>query len=126
RSSEDAFYDLIISDLIFATEHLPDKPQGERGRVTKKAAYAMLAKAYLQRTRLGNVQENARLALAAAEELINNGGAYGVSLYQSDAEESGFAKLWDGQNNKTNTEFLFWKQLMLLKQETPRVGTAEE
>lgn len=107
RNSEEAIYDLIITDLIFATEHLPEKAQGERGRVTKKAAYAMLAKAYLQRTRLGNVQENARLALAAAEELINNGGAYGVSLYQSDAEESGFAKLWDGQNNKNNTEFLF-------------------
>ncbi|PRD49283.1 RagB/SusD family nutrient uptake outer membrane protein [Sphingobacterium haloxyli] len=107
RSSEQAFYDLIISDLIFATEHLPNRSEGERGRVTKKAAYAMLAKAYLQRTRLGDVQENARLALEAAEELITNGSAYGVSLYQSDDEQSGFGKLWSGANNKNNTEFLF-------------------
>ncbi len=107
RASEQDFYDLIISDLIFATEHLPDRPDGERGRVTKKAAYAMLAKAYLQRTRLGDVQENARLALEAAEELIINGSTYGVSLYQSDDEQSGFSKLWDGANNKNNTEFLF-------------------
>lgn len=107
RSSEEAFYELIISDLMFAAAHLPTESGGERGRVTKKAAYAMLAKAYLQRTRLGNVQESARLALEAAEELINNEGTYGVGLYQSDAEESGFAKLWDGANNKNNTEFLF-------------------
>lgn len=107
RASEEEFYDLIISDLIFATEHLPDRPDGERGRVTKKAAYAMLAKAYLQRTRLGDVQENARLALEAAEELITNGSTYGVSLLQSDDEQSGFSKLWDGKNNKNNSEFLF-------------------
>lgn len=107
RSSEEEFYDLIISDLRFAAEHLPDRSEGERGRVTKKAAYAMLAKALLQRTRLGNVQEYAREALEAAEELINNAGTYGIALYQSDANESGFAKLWDGANNKNNTEFLF-------------------
>ncbi|NGM64485.1 RagB/SusD family nutrient uptake outer membrane protein [Sphingobacterium sp. SGR-19] len=107
RSDEEAFYDLIISDLTFAAANLPTQPEGERGRVTKKAAYAMLAKAYLQRTRLGNVQENARLALEAAEELIDNQGGYGIGLYQSDDEESGFAKLWDGANNKNNKEFLF-------------------
>lgn len=107
RASEEEFYELIISDLRFAAEHLPAKPDGERGRVTKKAAYAMLAKALLQRTRLGNEAEYAEQALAAAEELINNGSEYGVALYQSDAQVSGFAKLWDGANNKNNTEFLF-------------------
>lgn len=107
RSSEEEFYDLIISDLRFACEHLPDQSGQERGRVTKKAAYAMLAKALLQRTRFGNTQENARLAIEAAEELINNPGRFGISLYQSDAQTSGFAKLWDGTNNKNNTEFLF-------------------
>lgn len=107
RASEEEFYDLIISDLEFAVAHLPTTSGEERGRVTKKAAYAMLAKAYLQRTRLGDVQENARMALEAAEELINNEGEYGIALYESDAEESGFAQLWDGTNNKSNTEFLF-------------------
>ncbi|WP_149915407.1 RagB/SusD family nutrient uptake outer membrane protein [Sphingobacterium cavernae] len=108
RSSEEQFYDLIIEDLKFAAANLPDKPAGERGRVTKKAAYAMLAKAYLQRTRLGgNTQEYAKLALEAAEELINNGAKYGVALYESDNNTSGYAKLWAGSNNKNNTEFLF-------------------
>lgn len=106
RSSEQEFYDLIISDLKFACENLPIN-QDLRGRVSKKGAYALLAKVYLQRTRLGNVQENARLALQTAEELINNPGTYNCALYTSDATESGFAKLWNGSNNKNNTEFLF-------------------
>jgi len=109
RSTEVEFYDLIIEDLKFACQHLPYTQGAERGRVTKKAAYAMLAKAYLQRTRLGesNASEYARLALEAAKELIDNPSKYGCALYASDAEKSGFAKLWDGENNKNNTEFLF-------------------
>lgn len=106
RSSEKAFYDLIISDLKFACEHLP-RNQDLRGRASKKAAYGLLAKVYLQRTRLGDVQEYARLALETAEELINNQTQYGATLYASDNTRSGFGKLWAGENNKTNTEFLF-------------------
>ncbi|WP_114782927.1 RagB/SusD family nutrient uptake outer membrane protein [Botryobacter ruber] len=106
RSSEKEFYDLIISDLKFATEHLPIR-QDLRGRASKKAAYALLAKAYLQRTRLGEVQEYAKLALETAEELINNQAKYETALYLSDNTKSGYSKLWDGQNNKNNSEFLF-------------------
>lgn len=109
RSSEAEFYDLIISDLKFACEHLPLNQGAERGRVSKKAAYGMLAKAYLQRTRLGesNASEYARLALEASQELINNQEQYGIGLYTSDETQSGYSKLWDGKNNKGNTEFLF-------------------
>lgn len=107
RSSEEEFYDLIISDLQFACQHLPTLPGGERGRLTKKAAYAMLAKACLQRTRLGEKEKYAKMALDAAEELIKNPGKYGIALYTSDANRSGFSRLWDGKNNKNNTEFLF-------------------
>ncbi len=109
RSSEAEFYDLIISDLKFACDHLPTNQSVERGRVTKKAAYGMLAKAYLQRTRLGeaNASEYARLALEAAQEVINNQAAYDCGLYTSDDSESGYSKLWNGENNKTNKEFLF-------------------
>jgi len=106
RSSEKEFYDLIISDLKFACENLP-VTQSVRGRAAKKAAYALLSKVYLQRTRLGEKEEYAKLALETAEELINNAGKYQTALYQSDAEESGFSKLWAGKNNKNNTEFLF-------------------
>lgn len=107
RSSEKEFYDLIFSDLKYACENLPIQQDGVRGRATKKAAYALLAKAYLQRTRLGDVQQYADLSLKAAEELLNNLGTYKAALYTSDATESGFKKLWKGTNNKNNTEFLF-------------------
>lgn len=106
RSTEKEFYDLIISDLKFACEHLPVH-QDLRGRATQKAAYGLLAKVYLQRTRLGETQEYARLALETAEKLINNQTQYGAALYKSDNSQSGFGKLWAGANNKTNTEFLF-------------------
>lgn len=109
RSTEVEFYNLIISDLQFACEYLPVNNETERGRVTKKAAYGMLAKAYLQRTRLGeaNAEEYARLALETAKELIDNQADFGCALYTSDDTESGYTKLWDGENNKQNTEFLF-------------------
>ncbi len=108
RSSEADFYDKsIIPDLQFACQWLPDKKSAERGRVTKAAAYAMLAKACLQRTRLGDKETYAKMALEAAQELINNQGKYGIGLWLSDANESGFAKLWAGENNKDNKEFIF-------------------
>ncbi len=109
RSSETEFYDLIISDLKYAVDNLPYSQGADRGRVAKKAALAMLAKVYLQRTRLNetNATEYARLALSTAEELINNQATYNCALYTSDAEKSGYAKVWDGDNNKDNTEFLF-------------------
>lgn len=106
RSSEEAFYDLIIEDLKFACTNLPIQ-QTLSGRVAKKAAYGLLAKVYLQRTRLGDVSTYAKLALETAEELINNPSKYNTALYLSDNTKSGFAKLWSGQNNKNNTEFLF-------------------
>lgn len=106
RSTEKEFYDLIIADLKFACDNLPVTPD-LRGRASKKSAYGLLAKAYLQRTRLGDVQEYAQLALKTAEELINNAGTYKTGLYQSDNNRSGFAKLWAGENNKNNLEFLF-------------------
>lgn len=106
RSSEEEFYDLIIEDLKFACTNLPTQ-QTLQGRVAKKAAYGLLAKVYLQRTRLGEVQKYAQLALETAEELINNPSKYNTALYVSDNTKSGFSKLWSGQNNKNNTEFLF-------------------
>lgn len=106
RNNEKEFYDSIIADLKFACQYLPYE-QTLRGRVTRKAAYGLLAKVYLQRTRLGEKEQYAQLALQTAEELINNAATYKCGLYISDASRSGFAKLWDGNNNKTNTEFLF-------------------
>jgi hypothetical protein len=106
RNTEKEFYDAIIADLKFACQNLP-YTQALRGRVTKKAAYALLSKVYLQRTRLGEKEEYAKLALETAEQIINNTGTFKCALYLSDANRSGFSKLWDGANNKNNTESLF-------------------
>jgi len=106
RTDEKVFYDSIFADLKFAAANLPYQ-QTLRGRVTRKAAVALLAKAYLQRTRLGDKQQYAALALQTAEELINNAALYKCNLYTSDNAKSGFTKLWEGANNKNNTEFLF-------------------
>ncbi|MFG6685478.1 RagB/SusD family nutrient uptake outer membrane protein [Mariniflexile sp. HNIBRBA6329] len=111
RSSEEKIYELILSDLEFAAENLPVSQGTERGRASKKAALGMLAKAYLQRTRLGDEVTYATKALAVAKDLIDNQVAYGCALYTSDPTTSGYAKLWDGLNNKMNTEFLFLESI---------------
>ncbi|RZK55009.1 MAG: hypothetical protein EOO91_14925, partial [Pedobacter sp.] len=98
RSTEKEIYDAIIADLKFATEKLPLTQGALRGRIAKKAAYALLAKVYLQRTRLGEAAQYGALALATAEELINNQAKYNCALYTSDATRSGFAKAFDLKN----------------------------
>lgn len=111
RSSEEDFYNLIISDLKFAVENLP-VTQGERGRASKKSALAMLAKAYLQRTRLyaeGSRERTlyADSAYQTATQLIDNAAQLNCGLYTSTTQKSGDAQVWDGDNNKDNKEFLF-------------------
>ncbi len=111
RSTEAEFYDLIIHDLKIAAADLPVS-QSERGRATKKAALGMLAKAYLQRTRLfaeGSAEYKAYAdsAFQTAKELIDNSAAYDCSLYASTSTRSGNSLAWDDENNKSNKEFLF-------------------
>ena len=111
RSSEEEFYNLIISDLKTAVEYLPVS-NAERGRATKKAAMGMLAKAYLQRTRMFNegsaeYKAYADSAFQIAKKLCDNPTEYGCSLYQSTATRSGNSLAWDDENNKDNNEFLF-------------------
>ncbi len=111
RSSEEDFYEQITSDLKFAAENLP-LTQAERGRATRKAAYAMLAKTYLQRTRLypeGSAERKkyADLAFETATNLIDNASDFDCGLYASTATKSGDAQMWDGDNNKSNREVLF-------------------
>ena len=80
RTPETEFYDVIINDLKIAVRDLPIT-QADRGRATKKAALAMLAKAYLQRTRLyeqGSAEYKAYAdsAYQTAKELIDNAADY--------------------------------------------------
>lgn len=106
RATEEQFYDQIISDLTFAAKNLPET-QGDRGRVTKWSALAMLSKVYLQRTRLyadGSAEKKqyAELAWQTAQQIIT-----AKQLYQSDATQSGSTKYWLPENNKANQENLF-------------------
>ena len=106
RATEEEFYDQIISDLKFAADNLPET-QTDRGRADKYSALAMLAKAYLQRTRLyaeGSAEKKqyAELAYQTAQQVIA-----ARKLYQSDDTQSGSTKYWLPENNKQNQENLF-------------------
>lgn len=117
RSSEEAFYERLTADLEYAAKYLP-ATQTENGRATSVAAKAMLAKAWLQRTRLysggkdrlgqpypndpAKRKECGEKAFAYAQQVYNE-----TELYPSDATSSGSTKCWDGINNKTNKEWLF-------------------
>lgn len=111
RSSEEDIYEVILNDLEFAAENLPIDQGAERGRATKKAALGMLAKAYLQRTRLGDEATYAEKAFVVAKELIDNQAAYGCALWTSTDTQSGYAQLFDGKNNKNNKESLFFEAI---------------
>lgn len=62
RSTADEIYDLIISDLEFAAQHLPEKSlygAGDSGRATRGAAKALLARVYLFRGDFVNAEDYA-------------------------------------------------------------------
>ncbi|HET8830151.1 MAG TPA: RagB/SusD family nutrient uptake outer membrane protein, partial [Pelobium sp.] len=89
----------ILPDLRIAAENLPITAS-EQGRPAKKAAIGLLAKACLQTKEYGTNQYLEE-ALTNAKKLIDNQGAYGVSLYES------FADNFNPENNKTNAEALY-------------------
>lgn len=98
RSSEEAFYELIISDLEFAKENLPsvDEWGEEYSRATNKAAAGFLARAYLSGAYhlTGTKQsEYFTKALEAAQDVIDNQATYGTAL------EENYADLWDPSLN---------------------------
>lgn len=77
-------YQAIIDDLIFATQNLPDKRPSNAFRLSKAAAFHLLAKAYIHRAYSAAKQAgDFAKASAAAMEVINNQGKYGVALQQN-------------------------------------------
>lgn len=59
RATEDEVYAQIISDLLFAEQHLP-QTQSDFGRASKGAAQALLARVYLTRNQNGPAATYAR------------------------------------------------------------------
>lgn len=88
RSPMDEIYNQIITDLKAAVELLPLQ-QTERGRIEKKAAYGMLARAYLSfasmykyyRNDETKAREYFQLTKETAEYIINNQSTLGCRLY---------------------------------------------
>ncbi|WP_295771420.1 RagB/SusD family nutrient uptake outer membrane protein [uncultured Mucilaginibacter sp.] len=110
RSPVSAFYDLIISDLKFAADNLPNASfygsgiAGEYSRASKKSALGMLARAYLSRAYYATGQERTdyfTLAKNTANDVIARKGELGTDLWASPAE------LWNPANNKNNKEALY-------------------
>lgn len=90
RCSSEEMYKLLVDDLTEAGELLPENADGEKARVTKIAAYALLGKVHLT---FGN-KEAAKTALEKAMTFKN----YGL--------ETTTASVFD-TNNKMNKEIIF-------------------
>ena len=108
RTDRKVIYDeVIIPDAEAATKLLPIQPyNGEVGRSTKKAAYALLARVCLTRAQYetaGSSEARAfyQKAYDAAKYVMDNKGALGIKLYNT------YDEIWQAKNNKTNTEFLW-------------------
>lgn len=98
QSPESDIYKLIVEDLKQAEEKLP-VTFPEKGRATKGAAKALLAKVYLAMAGWPiNDASYYALARDKAKEVIDLG------VYQL---EKNFADLWQVKNKLTNTEFIF-------------------
>ncbi|MFN4285483.1 MAG: RagB/SusD family nutrient uptake outer membrane protein [Lacibacter sp.] len=98
-------YHAIIEDLKFAAQNLPDRRPANAFRLSKAAAYHLLAKAYIHRAYSSITPPGGRVpyfdsAYAAAMEVINNQSRYGVALQQfyADVHRPG---------NDYNSEILF-------------------
>jgi hypothetical protein len=105
RSTIPEIYAQIIKDLTEAAPDLGVTPyQNNLQRVTKKSALGLLARAYAQGGGEGLMEGTKSYWLRAkevAEDLINNKGAYGATLY------SDFAQVFAYANNRNNAEALF-------------------
>ncbi len=94
-------YEAIINDLIFASQNLPMQRPANAFRLSRAAAFHLLAKAYIHRGYSTAADANDfQNAYTAAIEVINNQAAYGTALqeYYSDIHKP---------HNDYNSEILF-------------------
>lgn len=105
RDSIPKIYGQIVSDLRSAFQNLPVIPYDNNlQRVTKKAAFGLLARVYAQGAGEGLKEGGKSYWLRAkevADSLINNAGAYGAMMYDD------FSKVFASANNRNNAEALF-------------------
>ena len=108
RTNRKDIYDqVIIPDAEQAANLLPVNPyNGNVGRATKKAAYALLARVSLARAQYeakGSAEQRAfyQKAYDAAKYVMDHKAALGITLYNT------YDEIWQAKNNKNNTEFLW-------------------
>lgn len=98
RSTIPELYNLIISDLEFAAEHLPVEWDKEYSRASKKSALGFLARALLSRAYYSTGAERTEFftrARDAAKDVINRKAELKTDLMAN------YADLWKPSNNKT-------------------------
>ncbi len=105
RNTIGEIYAQIIKDLTEASEALGVTPfKGIISRVTKKTAFGLLARAYVQGAG-ERLEENGKSywerAKEVAENFIDNAASYNAGLYDD------VAKVWYDKNNRDNKEALF-------------------
>lgn len=94
-------YQAIIDDATFSTLNLPDKRPAGAFKLSKAAAFHLLAKAYLFRAYSAAKQPtDFQSAYTAATQVINNQGTYGVAL------QANYADLFKSGNDY-NSEILY-------------------
>ena len=105
RSTVPEIYAQIVSDLRSAFNNLPVTPfENNPQRVTKKAAFGLLARVYAQGGGEGLSEGGKTYWLRAkevADSIISNMGTYGAAMYDD------FAKVFASANNRNNIEALF-------------------
>ncbi|MCH5307166.1 MAG: RagB/SusD family nutrient uptake outer membrane protein [Prevotella sp.] len=105
RNSLAEVYASVVTDLQEAAAVLNVEPyQGNYGRVCKKTALGLLARAYAQGAAEGLTEGNKsywQRAKEVSEDMINNSAAYGMYLYDDVSD------LWAVANNRGNKEALF-------------------
>jgi hypothetical protein len=97
RSSPQEFYKVIIEDLEFAKQYLPNTWGAEYSRATKKSAAGLLARALLNRAYYSTGAEATTYftkARDAAKEVIDRAAEFQVTLWPN------YADLWLPANNK--------------------------
>ena len=105
RSTIPEIYAQIVADLRSAYNNLNVTPfENNPQRVTKKAAFGLLARVYAQGAG-ENLTEGGKTywlrAKEVADSLISNAGGLGITMYDD------FAKVFASANNRNNTEVLF-------------------
>ncbi len=100
RNTLDEVYLQVIEDLTIAQQKLPKSTQP--GRAGSYSAAALLARVYLTRFHLSNVQDDATKAIEQADTVINNGdfslAASYADLFSGSNSEVIFQVVFDAQN----------------------------